>query len=161
MPSSGLVFRSEQLNHIRNIMEQYIEFVGNHPWMFAALAGTIGLLIFMEYERLTAAGKNISPMEATRLQNDGEVLVLDVREEAEFKRGHMINAVHMPMSQIEKRVNEISKFKAKPVITVCESGMRAQRACKTLKKHGFEDLNSLAGGMGAWGKANMPVASKS
>ncbi len=141
-------------------MEQYIEFVGNHPWMFAALAGTLGLLIFMEYERLTAAAKNISPLQATRLQNDEEALVLDVRDDAEFKRGHLINAVNMPLAQIEKRVNEISKHKDKPVIVVCETGMRSQRASKTLKKHGFENLHNLGGGMGAWGKANLPVATK-
>ncbi len=141
-------------------MEQYIEFVGNHPWMFAALAGTIGLLIFMEYERLTAAAKNISPIQATRLQNDEDVLVLDIRDDSDFKRGHVINAMNMPMGQIEKRVNEITKYKNKPVIAVCETGMRSQRACKALQKHGFENLHSLGGGMGAWGKANMPVATK-
>ncbi len=141
-------------------MEQYIEFIGNHPWMFAALAGTLGLLIFIEYERLTSAAKNISPMQATRLQNDEEILVLDIRDEADFKRGHVINAVNMPLNQMEKRINEISKFKNKPVIAVCETGMRSQRASKVLKKHGFETLHNLGGGMGAWTKANMPVASK-
>ncbi|MGB0865258.1 MAG: rhodanese-like domain-containing protein, partial [Granulosicoccaceae bacterium] len=81
--------------------------------------------------------------------------------DAEFKRGHMINAMHLPLGQIEKRVNEIAKFKEKPVIAVCESGMRSQRACKSLQKHGFTQLYNLGGGMGAWGKANMPVSTKS
>lgn len=141
-------------------MEQYIEFVGNHPMMFAALAGTIGLVIFLEFERLTAVAKTISPLEATRLQNDDEALVLDVREDADFKRGHLINAMHMPMGQIAKRVNEIAKHKEKSVIVVCESGMRSARACKTLQKNGFTTLFNLSGGMGAWGKANMPVSTK-
>lgn len=142
-------------------MEQYIEFVGNHPWMFAALSGTIGLLIFMEYERLTSTAKSISPMEATRLQNDGETLILDIREDSDFKGGHLINAMHMPLGQIEKRINEISPFKSKPVIAVCETGMRSQRVCRTLQKQGFENLYNLSGGMGAWSKANMPVSTKS
>lgn len=141
-------------------MEQYLEFIGNHPWMFAALAGTVGLIIYIEYERLTAPFKVISPVEATRLQNDDDAVVIDVREDAEFKRGHVINAVHMPLGQLEKRVNEIVKHKDRPVIAVCESGMRSQRACKSLHKHGFTKLNNLGGGMGAWAKANMPVSTK-
>jgi len=153
--------RSQKLLLNRNIMDQYIEFIGNHPWMMAALAGTICLILFLEFERMSAVAKNISPMEATRLQNDAEsVLVLDVRDEKEFATGHLINAVNIPVTQIEKRVNELKKYKTAPIIAVCESGMRSQRACKALEKEGFEQLNSLQGGMSAWAKANLPMSTK-
>ncbi|MEM9603550.1 MAG: rhodanese-like domain-containing protein [Pseudomonadota bacterium] len=140
-------------------MDQYIEFVSNHPYMFLALAATIGMIVYVEYERLTSGGKAVSPIALTRLQNDG-ALVIDVRDDNAFKSGHLIDSKHIPMAQLEKRVGEIERRKDDPVVLICENGMRAQRACKTLKKHGFSTLHHLAGGINAWQKANLPTASK-
>lgn len=140
-------------------MDQYIEFVSNHPYMFLALAATVGMIVYVEYERLTSGGKPVSPIALTRLQNDG-ALVIDVRDDAAFKTAHLIDSRHIPMSQLEKRLGEIEKHKGDSVVVVCENGMRAQRATKTLKKHGFSSLHHLAGGISAWQKANLPTASK-
>ena len=51
-------------------MARLIEFVGNHPILFLALALVIGMIAFFEYQRAFSGVKIISPMEATRLQND-------------------------------------------------------------------------------------------
>lgn len=141
-------------------MGQFIEFVGNHPFLFAALAATLVFIIFTEVQRATNGAKNISAQEATRMQNDDEALFLDVREANEFKAGHVLNAKHIPLSAVEKRAVELAKYKDKPIIAYCDSGMRSMRACATLKKQGFEKLFNLQGGMGSWERASLPVVTR-
>ena len=140
-------------------MEQYLEFIGNHPYMFAALAATLGMIVYVEYERLSSGAASISPLAMTRLQNDG-ALVMDIRDDVAFTAAHVIDAVNVPLAQIEKRVGEFEKYKSQPVVVLCENGIRSQRACKKLKKAGFSQLHQLQGGMAAWEKANLPIASR-
>ena len=103
-------------------MTRLVEFVGNHPILFLALALVIGMLVFFEYQRAFSGVKIISPMEATRLQNDEEAIFLDIREEAEYKIGHIMGNVHIPLSNFPKRMVELDKYKDQPVIVYCTSG---------------------------------------
>jgi sulfur dioxygenase len=80
------------------------------------------------------------------------ILILDVREEEEFKGhlGHIEGAYHMPIDQMEGRMGEIDAFKHSEIVTVCRSGGRSMTAAALLKSQGFEDVKSLRGGMIAW-----------
>ena len=141
-------------------MERLPEFIGNHPILFAALAAVIGMIAFFEYQRLFSGIKQLSAMEATRLQNDENAIFIDVREDAEFKNGHIMGAKHLPISSFDKRISEIEKSKDKPMIVYCANGSRASRAAGKLRKKEFESIYTLAGGMGGWEKASMPVSTK-
>jgi len=96
-------------------------------------------------------------LKATRLYND-DALVLDVREDKEFAAGHIPKARHIPLGQLSGRLQELEKFKAKPILVTCRSGQRSARACRLLKKSGFETVYNQAGGIVAWQRANLPVA---
>jgi rhodanese-related sulfurtransferase len=61
------------------------------------------------------------------------------------------------MGQLEGKLAATVKNKALPVILVCQSGARSSRAVAMVKKLGFENVQSLAGGLGAWRSANLPV----
>ena len=141
-------------------MAQYIEFVGNHPFLFGALGLVLGMLVYTEYVRLTTAGSSLTVAQATRLQNDGDALFLDIRDGAQFKAGHLIDARNIPLKGLEGKVTEINKFKDKPIIVYCENGMRSGKACSTLRKAGFNDVYMLNGGIIAWEKASLPVVTK-
>ena len=141
-------------------MSQIIEFVGNHTLLFVAFLATLGMLIYTEYMRFTAANTALSPFEATQKMNTGEAIFLDVRDDSEFKSGHLLNARNMPVSKLDERMHEIEKYKEKDVVVYCDSGMRGTRAIAKLKKNGFTRLFSLAGGLVAWEKANLPTVSK-
>jgi len=142
-------------------MARLIEFIGNHPFIFAALALVIGMIIYHEYQQAFSGVKNLSPMEATRLQNDEDAVFVDVREDAERKIGFIMGSEHIPMSNFDKRMVELEKKKAKPVIVYCASGQRSPSAAKKLVKAGFESVYTLAGGAIAWEKASLPLGSKS
>lgn len=141
-------------------MNQILEFIGNHPYLFMALGVTAGMIAYTEYMRLFSGAKMLTPLQATQLMNEGEALFLDVRDDAEFKRGHLLDATHIPVNSLDKRMHELERHKDKPVIVYCDSGARAQRAAAKLKKNGFEKLNSLAGGVTAWEKASLPLVTR-
>lgn len=141
-------------------MEQYIEFFGNHPFLFGALGLTMGMILYTEYLRASAAGSSLSVNEATRLQNDGDAVFLDIRDNQAFKNGHLIDAKNIPLKSLDGKLSELSKHKDKPVIVYCENGMRSGKACSVLRKAGFEKVYLINGGLAAWEKASLPVVTK-
>lgn len=141
-------------------MSQIIEFIGNHTLLCIAFLVTLGMLVYTEYMRMSTANTALSPYDATQKMNAGDSIFLDVRDESEFKGGHLLNARSMPVNKLAERMHEIEKFKDKPVVVYCDNGMRASRAVGKLKKAGFSDLYTLAGGLVAWEKANLPTVTK-
>lgn len=145
---------------IAHLMTQIIEFVGNHTLLFVAFLVTLGMLIYTEYMRFSSANTSLSPYDATQKMNGGSAIFLDVRDNTEFKSGHLLNARSMPVNKLTERLHELEKYKEKDVVVYCDNGMRSTRALAKLKKSGFTQLFSLAGGLSAWEKANLPTVSK-
>ncbi len=103
------------------------------------------------------SGNSVSPGAATQLINREDARIVDVREAEEFAGGHMPDAINIPVGKLAERVAELEKFKDKPVIVCCAAGMRSSKACGELKKHGFDKLYNLAGGVDAWVGAGYPI----
>lgn len=141
-------------------MDQIIEFVGNHPLLFIAFFATLGMLVYTEYMRIAGSSAQLSPFAATQLMNDGDTIVVDVRDENEYKSGHVLNARNLPVSKLDERMHEIEKYKERDIVLYCDSGMRTTRASAKLKKNGFAKLHVIAGGLTAWEKANLPTVTK-
>jgi len=126
-------------------------------WMLASLALASGAMLTWSFIGSKLSGvEQADTLKATRLYND-DALVLDVREDKEFAAGHIPKAKHIPLGQLSKRINELEKFKSKPVLVTCRSGQRSARACGILKKAGFETVYNQAGGIIAWERANLPT----
>lgn len=103
------------------------------------------------------SGNSVNPGEATLLINREDAIVVDVREADEFAAGHLPDARNIPGSKLAERISEIEKYKDKPVIVCCATGMRSNKACAELKKNGFSRINNLAGGVDAWVGAGYPI----
>ena len=99
----------------------------------------------------------VSPSEAVMLINREDAIVVDVRSAEDFEKGHLPNARNIPVADIEKRVGEINRYKSKPVIVVCESGIRGDKAAAELRKLAFERVLNLTGGIAAWTQATQPL----
>ena len=129
-------------------------------WMLVALAVVSGAMLTWSFigDKLSGV-EQADTLKATRLYND-DALVLDVREDKEYAAGHIPKAKHIPLGQLAGRINELDKFKNKPVLVTCRSGQRSARACGMLKKAGFETVYNQAGGIIAWERANLPVTQK-
>lgn len=81
-----------------------------------------------------------------------EVQVLDVRYPNEWEAGHIDGAVHIPVDDLAERVDELDR--EQPVVAVCRSGQRSERAAQWLGAEGF-DAENLHGGMEAWANAGL------
>lgn len=67
-------------------------------------------------------------------------VILDVRSQREWDAGHIENAVHIPLDQLNNRVDEVKKLN-KPVVTCCASGVRSAKAAKFLNLNNIEATN--------------------
>ena len=83
-----------------------------------------------------------------------DVVILDVREYEEWMSGRVPDAVHIPMSELMARVDEIDRTKR--VICVCRSGNRSARVTAWLRQQGFDAVN-MTGGMSAWASFGHPL----
>ena len=101
--------------------------------------------------------KEVDCAAALQLINHKNALVLDVREEGEYKLGYILNSTLIPLGKLNERIGELEKYKEQPIVVVCRSGQRSATACVTLGKRGFAQAYSLAGGVTAWQKANLPL----
>lgn len=141
-------------------MQQIFEFIGNHPLLMLGFAAVLGMLVYTEYLRFFSGIPNLSPYAATQLLNEGDALFLDVREEKEYKSGHIKGARSLPVNEVDKQIHDIEKYKERDVVVYCESGMRASKVTSKLKKSGFTKVSTIAGGLVQWEKANLPLVNK-
>jgi rhodanese-related sulfurtransferase len=125
-------------------------------WMLIAVALSAGMMLMLP--ALQGAGQGgLTPAAAVQLINHEKAVVVDVCEPAEFAAGHVGGAKNIPLGQLEGKLTSTVKNKALPVILVCQSGARSSRALAIAKKLGYEQAQSLAGGIGAWRSASLPV----
>lgn len=101
--------------------------------------------------------KEVDCVAALQLINHKNALVLDVREDSEYKAGHVLNAKSIPLGKLKERIGELEKHKERPVLVACRTGNRSGNACTMLGKQGFAQVYNLAGGIMAWQKANLPL----
>jgi rhodanese-related sulfurtransferase len=134
------------------------EFIWNNIALVALFLASGTMLVWPEISRLMGiGGAEIGTLEATRLMNQGQTLILDVREEKDYAAGHLPKARHIPVRELASRLEEIGKFKAKSVIVTDRSAARAGSACRLLKQSGFANVYQLKGGLGAWQQASLPI----
>ena len=141
-------------------MQQFIEFATTHWDLFLALLVILLMLSGTNLISVIRGIKQVSPAEATQLINHQGGIVIDVREDKEFSEGHIINSLHIPMGSVQKRIPEIEKYKQKPLIISCRSGARSSTVCGWLRKHNFENVSNLKGGVMAWQNASLPLNKK-
>ncbi|OGA18502.1 MAG: hypothetical protein A3H32_19590 [Betaproteobacteria bacterium RIFCSPLOWO2_02_FULL_63_19] len=122
-----------------------------------AVALVSGGMLLWPLVRRGAGGATVNTLEATQLINRQDALVLDVRNEGEFQKGHILNARNIPGSQIETRLADIARYKVKPIIVTCESGNRCGAPAAILRRQGFSQVFILSGGIAAWQQAGLPV----
>ena len=136
-----------------------LEFVASNWHLFAALI-VISLLIGFDTVRRGSGGANqVSAVQLPQLINHENAVVVDVCEVEEFKRGHIPNAINIPLKQLKDQLGQLEKFRAKdrPIVLSCRSGQRASQAAAVLRKNEFKRVYTLSGGLAAWEKENLPL----
>ena len=84
-------------------------------------------------------------------------LLVDVREDNEWERGHAVGAEHMGRGVIERDIETAVPDHDAELILYCGGGYRSALACDNLQRMGYTNVHSLAGGWKAWKDASAPV----
>ena len=140
----------------KNIQRFNVKFLIDN-WMLISIAlASGGMLVWP----LIASGMNagaLSASGAVQLINREKAVVIDVSEVEEFAAGHVGGAKNVPFGQLEDNLPAAVKNKALPVILVCTTGARANRAVAVARKLGYAQAQALNGGLKAWKDANLPL----
>jgi rhodanese-related sulfurtransferase len=122
--------------------------------MLLAMALASGFALLLP---VLTKGSGLDPQAMVQLMNRDKAVVIDVCEPDEFARSHVIGAKNLPLGQLEDKLAQVVKNKTAHVIMVCQVGARSARAAATARKLGYENVQSLSGGLRAWVAASMPT----
>ena len=128
-------------------------------WPLVLLALVSGGLLMAPMLRGGSSGSAVGTSEAVRLINREKGVLIDVCEPSEFAQGHPTGARNVPLGSLEGS-KDLPSNKALPLIVSCATGARSSRAAAQLRKAGYQNVVTLAGGLRAWRDANLPIEKK-
>jgi rhodanese-related sulfurtransferase len=108
---------------------------------------------------LVAAAKQqiteVNVERAKQLLAEGNITLIDTREESEYAAGHIDNAILLPRGVLEFKLNTVPELAdpSKAVLIYCRTGGRSALAAQTLQHLGYTTVLSMAGGFETWQKA--------
>jgi len=114
------------------------------------------------FQKLVAEAKKkiteISPGDAQTQSERGDAVLIDVREEEDWREDHAKGAKHLGRGIIELEIEEQVPDLKTPIICYCGGGGRSALVAESLQKMGYENVRSVAGGFRAWKEAGLPGA---
>jgi rhodanese-related sulfurtransferase len=138
-------------------VNQFFQFVINH-WVLWAVLIALSILLLIEEIRGRVAGvPKVTPQELTKMINQEDAVVIDVRDANAFSTGHIIGAVNIPHTLFDANFDKMAKYKGKPIIVVDSNGQNAPIEAAKLLKKDFEKVYFLGGGLAAWQQAGLPL----
>lgn len=139
-------------------MERIVEFIGNHPLLTGIFGVVLLAWIVYEVSRVMRQWKEVDTLEAVRLINRDDAIVIDVSNSADYAQGHIAAALHMPPSKIEAGNQQLLKHREHPVLVYCKNGQVSPQMANRLTKLGFTNVHLLAGGLAQWISDQQPVS---
>ncbi len=124
---------------------------------FSASALISGALLLYTGISKGGGARAVTSSEATQLINNSNAIVVDLRGQEEYSAGTLTGARNIPQAELESRSNDLARFKNRPVILVCASGVSSGKAVAILTAAGFAEVYNLQGGVAGWREAGMPL----
>jgi rhodanese-related sulfurtransferase len=137
-------------------MQDLITFITTHMGLAYAFAICLVLLMVVEYLRLKRNNFRVTSAQAIHLINRSHAIVLDIRSADQYKNGHVIDAISISANDILATPSKIEKYRIKPIILVCQTGVESQKIAPQLLKQGY-NAYALSGGIRTWIDDNMPL----
>lgn len=138
---------------LRNYPVNFFTFISQEWLLVSALV--ILIYIYAWRERVKS-GMPISAHEVTRLLNSGAAILLDIRDVAEYKAGHIAGAINIPYAKINSDTSHLEPHKAKVIVIADKLGQHAGVVGRALGKQGFT-IRRLAGGIAEWQGQSLPL----
>lgn len=138
-------------------MVRFIEFITHHAVLVSLFVLATFLWLGFEVRQRKTGGKKLSHHSIIEMLNHQNAVLVDVRNLADYNKGHIQGAFHVPFSNLSQAPAGLQKYKEKPIILTCQAGLQSPAAVTLLKKQGFHTLYYLEGGMNAWISEKLPV----
>ena len=106
-------------------MALFLEFLAQEWILTLALLVVIVMLVLHEARK---SGPSVSPQQAIGLINSEHGVFLDLRDAADFKQGHIVEALHIPATKLQARIAELEKYRDRPIVLVCKMGQQSGAA---------------------------------
>lgn len=135
-------------------MQEFL--LNNVFWLLLAAVSAAGLV----WTFIRSGQLSVTPQAATLSVSREGGIFLDIRPSADYAGGHIARAQNIPSSDVENRLNSIHKYRDKPVVIVCQNGMKSRATAQQLMKAGFANVRVLAAGIAGWRDAQMPLTTK-
>ena len=132
-----------------------MNFVTENLFLIAIACASGAMLLWPIVQRGVSGGAAIGTLQATRLINDRNAVILDVRPAAEFAAGHLPGARNLTVEEAGKAGAELPQ--GRPILLVDASGTRAGKAAGALKAAGRQEVFTLDGGVRQWQQAGLPL----
>ncbi len=137
-------------------MENITHFVSQNLLICISFVLLIAIYAVFELTIAKKSQNSLSLSDAVLAVNKNHGLYLDVRDEENYKKAHIIGAKNIAFSDLDANLKKIAKNKPNPVVIY---GDNAEKAVALLRKEGFEQAYALKGGLGAWMQESYPVKS--
>lgn len=109
-------------------------------------------------EKVKGEIKEITPEELSRQVNQGNITVIDIRENEEFSAGHLPSAIFIPRGFLELRIEATAPERDQAICLYCGGGNRSALAARSLQELGYTKVFSLEGGISRWIRENRAVS---
>jgi len=135
-------------------MALVLEFL-TQQWILVAALLAVGIMLFMHETR--KSGTSLSPQQAINVVNAQDGVFVDLRDTADFRSGHIVEAMHVPSAKLLNNTGLLEKYRNKPIVLVCKMGQSSGAVGKKLNAEGYENVNIMTGGMMEWKNLQLPV----
>ena len=113
----------------------------------------VALALIFSLNSISAELWTVSKLNESISKLDYELVLLDVRTQAEYDSGHILNAINISHEQILEDPELLAEYKDSQMVVFCRSGGRAGKVIQLLESIGFEDIIDIDGDMLAWSEA--------
>lgn len=134
-------------------MDNFLLFVGEQ-WLLVSVL--LALVVAYFWTEGRKGGATLTIHSATRLINNGQAVVVDLREAKEYEAGHIVGALNIPHNKLAEQLPQLESHKSKTLVLVDKMGQHAGAAGRILKAKGFT-VNRLQGGISEWQAQTLPL----
>lgn len=113
----------------------------------------VAFALIFSLNSISAELWTVSKLNESISKLDHEIVLLDVRTQAEYDSGHILNAINISHEQILEDPELLAEYKDSQMVVFCRSGVRAGKVIQLLESIGFEDIIDIDGDMLAWSEA--------
>lgn len=134
----------------------FAQFVQQNFFLVSLFVVVLAAIVAYEWKMRGQGATSLTVLAASQLVNNGALLI-DTRPPADFKKGHIAGAKNYPADTFAEQMKKLDKYKEKPIVLYCQTGMSANAQAKLLRNAGFSAVHVIQGGLESWTQDNLPL----